>query len=105
MKLPLPTRKLPKHPALDQLKRQAKELFAAYQAGEGTAAAVREFMEQAVTLNPLNAEALNSLSVAYAAAGDVEKALATIDRALKLNPSDALQKLLRQRRDLLTRQR
>ena len=54
-------------------------------------------------LNPQNAEALNSLSVAYAAEGEIEKALATIDRALKLNPSADMQKLLRQRRDLLTR--
>ena len=61
-------------------------------------------LERAVTLNPENVEALNSLSVAYAAEGDIEKALATIDRALKLNPSDALQKLLRQRREMLTRQ-
>ena len=60
-------------------------------------------LEQSVAFNPRNAEALNSLSVAYATEGDVEKALATIDRALELNPSDALQKLLRQRRDLLTR--
>ena len=50
------------------------------------------------------AEALNSLSVAYAAEGDVEKALATIERALKLQPSPAMQKLLRQRRDLLNRE-
>ena len=60
-------------------------------------------LEKAVQLNPQNVEALNSLSVAYAAAGDVEKALSTIDRALKLNPSADMQKLLRQRRELLTR--
>ena len=40
-------------------------------------------------VNPRERRGLNSLSVAYAAEGDIEKALATIDRALKLNPSDA----------------
>jgi Flp pilus assembly protein TadD len=62
-------------------------------------------LEQAVALAPDNAEALNSLSVAYAAEGDIEKALATIERALKLRPSPAMQKLLRQRRDLLSKGR
>jgi Flp pilus assembly protein TadD len=60
-------------------------------------------LEQAVTLAPDNVEGLNNLSVAYAAEGDIEKALATIERALKLSPSPAMQKLLRQRRDLLSK--
>lgn len=61
-------------------------------------------LERAVALAPANVEALNSLSAAYAAEGDVGRALATIDRALGLNPPAPIQKLLRQRRDQLTRQ-
>ena len=60
-------------------------------------------LEQAVSLTPGNIEALNSLSMAYAAEGDTEKALATIDRALKLQPSPQIQKLLRERREQLRR--
>ena len=67
-----------------------------------TREAVRR-LEQAVALSPENVEGLNSLSVAYAAEGDVEKALATIDRALKLQPSPQIQKLLRERREQLSR--
>ncbi len=39
MKHPLPTRKLPERPNLDQLKRQAKELLEAFTAGEAAAVA------------------------------------------------------------------
>jgi tetratricopeptide (TPR) repeat protein len=60
-------------------------------------------LEQAVTLAPDNVEGLNSLSVAYAAEGDIEKALSTIERALRLKPSPALQQMLRQRREQLSR--
>ena len=41
-------------------------------------------LEQAVTFAPGNVEALNSLSAAYAVEGEIDKALATIDRALDL---------------------
>jgi len=60
-------------------------------------------LEQAVTLAPDNVEGLNSLSVAYAAEGDIEKALSTIERALRLKPSPAMQQMLRQRREQLSR--
>ena len=62
-------------------------------------------LEKAVALSPGNAEALNSLSAAYAVSGDTARALDTIDRALALQPPPALQRVLRQRRELLTRQR
>ena len=71
------------------------------QLGRGREAVRR--LEQAVTITPDNIEALNSLSVAYANEGEIEKALATIERALKLRPSPQLQKLLRERRDMLRR--
>jgi Flp pilus assembly protein TadD len=58
-----------------------------------------------VALSPGNAEALNSLSAAYAVSGDTARALDTIDRALALQPPPALQRVLRQRRELLTRPR
>ena len=60
-------------------------------------------LEQAVSLAPDNVEGLNSLSVAYAAEGDIEKALSTIERALRLKPSPAMQQMLRQRREQLSR--
>jgi Flp pilus assembly protein TadD len=62
-------------------------------------------LEKAVALSPGNAEALNSLSAAYAVSGDTARALDTIDRALALQPPPALQRVLRQRRELLTRPR
>ena len=71
------------------------------QLGRGREAVRR--LEQAVAITPDNIEALNSLSVAYANEGDIEKALTTIDRALKLRPSPQLQKLLRERREQLSR--
>jgi len=62
-------------------------------------------LEKAVALSPGNAEALNSLSAAYAVSGDTARALDTIDRALALQPPPGLQRVLRQRRELLTRPR
>jgi len=62
-------------------------------------------LEMAVSLSPGNVEALNSLSAAYAVSGDTARALDAIDRALRLQPPAAMQRVLRQRRDLLTRQR
>ncbi|MBM3782490.1 MAG: tetratricopeptide repeat protein [Acidobacteria bacterium] len=62
-------------------------------------------LEKAVALSPGNVEALNSLSAAYAVAGDTPRALDAIDKALTLKPPAAMQRVLRQRRDLLTRQR
>ncbi|MEZ5286893.1 MAG: tetratricopeptide repeat protein [Vicinamibacterales bacterium] len=61
------------------------------------------YLEKAVALAPNNVEGLNSLSAAYAVDGDVERALATIDRALRLSPPAPMQKLLRQRRELLSK--
>jgi Flp pilus assembly protein TadD len=60
-------------------------------------------LEQAVRLAPTNVESLNSLSAAYAAAGQSERAIQIIDRALALSPPPAMQQVLRQRRELLTR--
>jgi tetratricopeptide (TPR) repeat protein len=62
-------------------------------------------LEKAVALSPANVEALNSLSAAYAVAGDTARALDAIDKALRLAPTAPMQRVLRQRRDLLTRQR
>jgi tetratricopeptide (TPR) repeat protein len=61
--------------------------------------AIREFAE-VVRLQPKSAEALRNLAQAYAIAGDFDRAVGTIDTALRLSPPEPLASELARRREL-----
>ncbi|HVP57448.1 MAG TPA: tetratricopeptide repeat protein, partial [bacterium] len=47
------------------------------------------FLEKAVRLQPMNAEAYNNLGAAYGMLGRPEDAVRTLEHAVQLNPADA----------------
>ena len=61
--------------------------------------AIREFAE-VVRLQPKSAEALGNLAQAYAIAGDFDRAVGTIDTALRLSPPEPFASELTRRREL-----
>jgi cytochrome c-type biogenesis protein CcmH/NrfG len=58
-----------------------------------------KYLEEAVRLDPENLQGLNTLSSAYAASGQFDRAVETADAALRLAPTEPLASELRGRRE------
>ena len=64
-----------------------------------------EHFTEAVRLEPANVEARSNLAVAYAAAGEFERAVELVQAALRLAPLEPLATLLREHLELYQQRR
>lgn len=79
-------------PLLEELQKNPKDPELLSKIGQSYLAAqqsqtARQYLEQSVALKA-NPEALNALSFVYYSMGDVDKAIATLNRGLKIDPKD-----------------